>query len=500
MIDLESKDFWEIASIIPAAIFVVQDNKFVYHNKYFNYLTGLLDKEIIGKNFWELVHDDYKELIKERGQKRAAGENVISRYEFKINYKDIYKWVDYTAKPIVYNKKQGFIGIAFDITEKKDFEYKLKSEKEKAEKSDELKTAFLSNISHEIRTPMNSILGFSNILLKDTVDDDKKIKYAKNIQDSTKQLLEIINDIIEISKIQSNNVEIYIEEINLTEVFKNLYETFKIELKRRNKKNIDCKLSIPIKENYYIKTDEIKLKQVLNVLINNAIKFTKKGKIEFGFKDQGEYLLFFVKDTGIGINAKLLPNIFDRFFHVDLSNTKNYRGSGLGLAICKYYVKVLGGEIKVNSKLDVGSKFQFKLPKKSISYSNLKDDDIKSVNILKNKSVLIIENDELQKILFKENFEKTGLNIVSTKNQNAIDIFNKSQNIDLIILDSDNPEFDGIDILSKIKLLNPKIPIIFISSLKYYRENSIKAGADNFILKPIDFNVLLKTIKELLFK
>ncbi len=499
MINLNKQDLFGLANIIPAAIFIVQDNKFIYHNEYFNFLSGLSDNEIKDINFWDLVHDDYKELIKQRGQQRAEGENIISRYEFKINYKDTYKWVDYSAKPIIYNNKKGFIGIAIDITDKKKFEEELKQQKENAEKSDELKTAFLSNISHEIRTPMNSILGFSNILLKDSINIDKKIEYAKNIQTSTKQLLEIINDIIEISKIQSDNVEINIEKINLNDFFTNLYEIFRIEKKRRHKQNIDLKLSIP-KETHYINTDLIKLKQVLSVLLTNAIKFTKKGKIEFGFSNTDNNFMFFVKDTGIGIDKKLLPNIFDRFFFVDLSNTKNYGGTGLGLAICKYYIKILGGNIHVTSKKNIGSKFTFNLPanisKKPYTTQNSEDE---CIDFLCNKKILLVENDELQKILFIENLSDSGIKIITSKNFNTIEVFNKSDNLDLIILDADNPEFDGLDILSKVRLLNPKIPIIFISSLKYYNEISIKAGANYFILKPVNFNTLEKYIRELLY-
>ncbi len=501
MINIDKKDFFELANLIPAAIFIAQDNKYIYYNEYFKFLTGLNDNEIKDKNFWDLVHDDYKELIKTRGQQRAQGENIISRYEFKINYKNSYKWVDYSAKSIIYKNKKGFIGIAIDITEKKQFEEELKLQKENAEKSNQLKTAFLSNISHEIRTPMNSILGFSNILLKDNIDSQKKIEYAKNIQSSTKQLLEIINDIIEISKIKSNNVEINIEKINLTDFFNNLHKLFDIEKKRKNKHEIKLNLSIP-KETHFIITDAIKLKQILSVLLNNAIKFTNKGEIEFGFNTTNNEYTFFVKDTGIGIKKELLSSIFDRFFFVDLSQTKNYGGTGLGLAICKYYVKILGGNINVSSKIDVGSKFTFNLPKElklTIKpYTNIQNDN-NYINLLNNKTIFIIENDELQKILFIENLNDSGINIVTAKNYNAIKELNNQKDPDLIIIDADNPDFDGLDILSKIRLLDYKIPIIFISSLKYYNDLSIKAGANLFILKPIDFNLLKDKLKELLF-
>ena len=496
MININQKDFFELANLIPAAIFIVQDNKYIYYNEYFKFLTGLNDNEIIGKNFWDLVHDDYKELIKKRGQQRAQGENVISRYEFKINFKNSYKWVDYSAKPIIYNNKKGFIGIAIDITDKKKFEEELKLQKEKAEKSDQLKTAFLSNISHEIRTPMNSILGFSNILLKDNLSPEKKTEYAKNIQTSTKELLNIINDIIDISKIQSDNIELNIEQIRLNNFFNNLYNLFEIEKNRHNKKEIKLVLNIPNRD-YIIKTDIIKLKQIFSVLISNAIKFTEKGKIEFGYKFSKDKYIFFVKDTGTGIKKELLSNIFDRFFFVDLSKTKNYRGTGLGLAICKYYVKVLGGEIKVKSKINVGSEFCFNLPI-NINTS-LNTTEIVYAKKLLNKNILLVENDELQKILFLENLNDSGLKIITSKNYNALEILNKTEKTDLIILDADNPDFDGLEIISKIKLLNPTIPVIFISSLKYYKDISIKAGASDFLLKPVDFNLLKKIIQELLF-
>ena len=247
-----------------------------------------------------------------------------------------------------------------DITDRTKAEADLITAKEKAEESDRLKTAFLHNVSHEIRTPMNAIIGFSTLLNEPDVSEEDRHQYTDIIFQSGSQLLSIINDIVDIANVESGQAKLNLTEINLNSMMKSLNEQFRIIAKGNN---ISINLNAPLTdEDSEVITDNTKLVQILSNLINNAIKFTKNGQIDFGYTLKEKFLEFYVKDSGIGISHEYHSRIFDRFFQVDSAVSRQYSGTGLGLSICKGYVQLLGGTIKVESESGKGTLFKFTIP------------------------------------------------------------------------------------------------------------------------------------------
>lgn len=249
--------------------------------------------------------------------------------------------------------------------EKQNHEYRrlneeLKRAKEKAEESDRLKTAFLQNISHEIRTPLNSICGFTSMLNKPDLSEEKRMNFTSTIQSSSNQLLSIVSDILTISSLETRQEKLYINKFSINGIVDDLFSIYKPQA---DKKNI---LLLAKKEQHEnpieIYADRTKITQVLNHLLSNAIKFTNEGFIEFGYHLANDEIVFHVKDSGIGIEEELQEIIFERFRQSDLSINKSYGGTGLGLSISKGLAELLGGEIYVTSLLGNGSTFYFSIP------------------------------------------------------------------------------------------------------------------------------------------
>lgn len=237
---------------------------------------------------------------------------------------------------------------------------KLKIEKLHAEESDRLKTAFLANMSHEIRTPMNGILGFTDLMKNHRPEGEKQQKYLDLIQECGERMLHIINDLIDISKIEADQIELFMKKVNLNQLMNNLCHLFDPQATSKGLKLI-CKTGLE-DDRSIIMTDETKFTQILTNLVNNALKFTKEGKIEFGYLKKQKVLEFYVRDTGIGIKPEMSNIIFERFRRVDGASNHTINGTGLGLAISKAYIEKLGGKIWLESKFGEGSTFYVTLP------------------------------------------------------------------------------------------------------------------------------------------
>jgi signal transduction histidine kinase len=254
----------------------------------------------------------------------------------------------------------GLFGIARDITERKRLEQVLTEAKDKAEDSNRLITAFLNNISHEIRTPMNAIVGFSDFLKAPELPVEKRIEYIDIISNNCYQLLDIINDIVITASLASGQIKLNISNFNINNICRNLYSQFEPKAKLKDiTLNYDCPFD---DSNADIRTDEIKLTHILSSLINNAIKFTLKGNIHFGYIVRDDKLEFYIEDTGIGISPEKQELIFERFRQAERSIAYEFGGTGLGLTISKGYVELLGGKIWLSSDLGKGSTFFFTIP------------------------------------------------------------------------------------------------------------------------------------------
>ena len=277
-----------------------------------------------------------------------------------LEFKDGRFFERYSQPQKINGKSVGRVWSFRDITEKRRAEADLIAAKEKAEESDKLKTAFLHNVSHEIRTPMNAIIGFSTLLNEPGLNEPERQQYTDIIFQSGSQLLSIINDIVDVANIESGQVRINKQETNLNSSLRRLNEQFSFN-EKQDHIAINLKLTLSEKDAIVL-TDSTKLIQILSNLINNAVKFTKKGQIDFGYVLKDNFLEFFVTDTGIGISSEHIGKIFDRFYQVDRAVSRQYGGTGLGLSICKAYVELLGGKISVESEPGIGTHFVFTIP------------------------------------------------------------------------------------------------------------------------------------------
>jgi len=395
----------------------------------------------------------------------------------------------------------GLIGLINDITELKQTELELINAKEKAEESDKLKSAFLSNMSHEIRTPMNGILGFAELLKKPQLTGEEQQDFIRTIEMSGARMLNIINNIVDISKIESGLIKVDIKESNINEQIEFVYKFFKPEVESKGMQ-FSFENGLPSKE-AIIKTDIEKFYAILTNLVKNAIKFTNKGSIEFGYEKKGKYLEFFVKDTGIGISQKHKDLIFERFRQGSNSLTRNYEGAGLGLSISKSYVEMLEGKIWVESEEGKSSIFYFTIPYNVVSEEKYaiknavsgKDKEVET----KNLKILVAEDDETSYSLMSITLQKISHEVLHAKTGvEAIESCHNNPDIDLVLMDIRMPDMDGYEATRQIRQFNKDVIIIAQTAYGFSsdREKAIEAGCNDYISKPINSTLLYELIKK----
>jgi signal transduction histidine kinase/CheY-like chemotaxis protein len=369
--------------------------------------------------------------------------------------------------------------------------HELMIAKEKAEQSDKLKSSFLANMSHEIRTPMNGIIGFSE-LIREAGDQEELDEYIGIIQRNGQHLLELINDIIDISKIEAGVIEPNSSEFSLNQLIHETAAGFRSGKHVTNKK-IDIRTFTGLPDgNDIIILDRKRLKQILINLLSNACKFTEQGYVEAGYHIRDEYLLFYVKDTGAGLEPGQQDYIFDRFMQVTVDHKPLHSGSGLGLAISKAFVKMYGGEIWVESEKNQGSVFYFTLPFKNGNTFPLVKDDIKQILNMdydwSDKTILVAEDVETNFILIKRFLRKTGVNILWARDgKEAVDIFNEHSEIDLVLMDIRMPVMNGFEALKIIRETDRDVPVLAQTAyaMDGDAEKSIAMGCNDYISKPI---------------
>ena len=534
---LRSEDkFRKAFSTSPDAVSIseMETGKYFNINKSFTEILGYNEKDTIGKTSTELgiwkepeTRNKIVSIIKTKG--------AVNNFEVTFINKtgeEIYGLVSGTI--IELSGKPYLLTITRDITDRikaqtilKQLNNKLKQQnkeyeklnndlnksmeqirqinreleiaKHKAEESDRLKSAFLANMSHEIRTPMNGILGFSSLLNNTELTDKERLSYINIIDTSGKRLLNIINDLIDISKIEAGQMQVRLSECNVSKHINELNRFFSLEARQKGLELICQKTNVS--EPPVITTDVAKFNAIFTNLLKNAIKYTQKGNITFGFTPKGKYLEFFVKDTGIGIPENRIKAIFDRFVQADIEDRDAYEGAGLGLAITRAYVEMLGGKIWVNSAEGKGSTFYFTLPvggdKTITPLISTKPEPEKQEPIL---NVLIVEDEEfshellkimLRNITNKIYFAKTGIE--------AIEIIKNNDDINLVLMDIKMPGIDGFETSREIRKINNDIKIIAQTAyvLKDDKEKKLENEFDSYVTKPIDKTDLLKKIKML---
>lgn len=493
--------------------------------------------QVLGKSPFELFHSDYHVIIRKRmGQMLESGKPVPLIEEKIVRLDGSVLDVEVAATPFKYKGGLAILVVARDISarkradeELKRREYELKKQneeylalneelnesnrriqdintdltiaKEKAEESDRLKSAFLANMSHEIRTPMNAIIGFSQLLTKKDLPVWRQEYFTTLIQQRTYDLLRIVEDILDVSRLEVGQLNVFRSPTNIGELMNEIYEFYNQRLELSMKQNINIKLNLaPEISAMVIQTDGQRLKQILNNLIENALKFTEKGFVEFGCDifDRKE-LLFFVKDSGIGIAPGKLEIIFDRFRQAEETlSARQYGGTGLGLSIVRGLVNLLNGKVWVESEQDRGSSFYFTHPIDEVAEKEETEPENSAERLenVESKSVLIVEDDDANLQYLKELLDETGLKIYAVMNGNDSWEVLENHVINLILMDVRLPDISGIRLTRQIKEKYPRIPVI--AQTAYASQDDIKecmeAGCSEYISKPINGLKLLGLI------
>ncbi len=392
----------------------------------------------------------------------------------------------------------GYIGNLFEENnnQRKQLEISIK----KAEESDNLKSSFLANLSHEIRTPMNAIVGFSDLLNDKKLSEEDKSEYIKIIRNSGSNLVSIIEDLIEMSKIDAQQIAPKLVGFDLDACCQEWYEAIKVTIPKNKKITFELiKETHPVSKN--ILSDKIKLRQIITNLITNAVKYTEKGTVAFGYRvdDLESKIYFNVKDSGVGIDEKNLNVIFDRFRRVEDDFSVELSGLGLGLSISKAYVEMLGGTISVNSAVGRGSEFEFSIP---LQYDLTKVEEKVSEMIVDleanyEKVILVAEDDNINFLLLKKILQLRNYTIIRAVNgQEAVTICSTNPAINLVFMDIKMPIMDGYAAFEKIKMFLPNMPIIAQTAHSSIedKERVLNAGFTDYITKPLDKEKIFQVI------
>ncbi len=496
-------------SAADAIISINSEGKILLWNPAASDMFGYNKEEMINRNLSEIIPEQYKfshshalKKIKKTTGMEKSDRRII---EISARRKDGTEFpIELSLSSWEISGEKYYTGIIRDISERKKYEKELETALEKAQESDRLKTAFLANMSHEIRTPMNGILGFSNLLKDPNLTHVERKEYTDIINKSSDRLLNTMSDLIEISKIESGQVEITKTKISVNKLLDELFDLFQHDA---FKKGLSFSIAPGLSdEKATITTDKGKLQRILSNLIKNANKFTEKGGVSFGYVVKGKFLEFFVKDTGIGVPYNRQQAIFNRFEQADIEDTRAFQGSGLGLSISKAYTEMLGGNIWLTSEEGKGSTFRFTIPydtrEKTATEPEAKATKTRQKeNTDINRQLLIVEDEEtsslyletiLKDMFAKISFAKTG--------KEAVEICRNNSTIDIILMDIKMPEMNGYEATREIRKFNKNVIIIAQTAhaLAGDKTKALEAGCNDYISKPINKTILFKIIKNLL--
>jgi len=505
----EQKAYFEglFEASLDAVAYTDSNGSIISINPAFTRLFGYPPSEIIGRSIDEkLTNQDLLDEALTITRNAMAGKT--SDTETHRVHKDGHLVdVSVTVTPVRVGEE--FVGasvIYHDITERIRILKEMNNAKQKADESDILKSAFLSNMSHEIRTPMNAIIGFSTLLSDPSVNEEERQEFITIIKDRGSDLMRIMDDIIDIAKIEAGQVKIEIRECKVNALLSSIYITMNDVRKKYLKTNIDLVLKpFSINNEFTIMTDGNRLRQVLINIVENSFKFTEQGFVEFGYgfktdEKAGPFIEFFVRDTGIGISKDKHQLVFERFRQVDDSSTRKYGGTGLGLTICKNLMTLLNGSIRIDSEQGQGATFFISLPLTSIPGSETVKPAPKQISeysgILSDKILLVVEDEDSNYFLLERILKRTDAKIIWAKNGlDAVRIAEQG-NINMILMDIRMPVMDGYEATESIRKFNKTIPIIAQTAyaLKGEKERSISAGCNGYISKPIDPKELLATM------
>jgi len=465
-----------------------------YANSAFYSMVGMDRSSYESSNLDDIIHPEDRAYINLR--RKALEEQGFFESELRLRHKDNHYINLLTRSVTVKDDKGDFLGaltISRDVTKLRQVYENLIKANEEAEASNRLKSSFLANISHEIRTPLNSVVGFSNLLLSNDLTKEMKEEYIEHINHNSEKLLQIIGDIIDLSRLESSQIEINYEEASVNSIVSEIVEEAR-QVIRRNEKPIILNVKNQFEESAdLIFTDRVWLKRVLNHLMDNAIKFTLDGSIEFSYYREDNDLYFKVKDTGIGINKENLGRIFEEFRQEIDGHHRPFEGLGIGLTLAKEVVERMGGKIYVQSEKGIGSEFSFSIPYRPAGSTRSKMQDLLkekmsgSVNWSDNKCLLVDDNKDVL-IYLNRILMDTGIKTTTARSgPEALEIIRNTPDIDVVVLDMQMPEMNGIEVTKEIRKIRKELPIIAQTAFIFEDDKDIilEAGCDACLIKPI---------------
>lgn len=461
------------------------------------YYRGFGSQRLIGKNLTELIDPQQSGTIISKFQKTVET-NSIANFEETIEGPGGNLYLSTTIVPIhdPANNIVRVVGLSRDITKIKRTEKALRDEKRNAESANHAKSDFLASMSHELRTPLNVIMGMAQLLLRAQMDP-KHTKLVESIQRSSKVLLSLIEDVLDLSKIEAGKINFEAKPFDLDQLTSDIIQTFENEA---NRKHIKLIRDYRVKPNVPLIGDEVRIKQIMINLIGNALKFTEKGSVEFSISLQSKAhnrstIYFEVKDSGIGIPEESYPKIFHRFSQADSGTSRKYGGTGLGLAISKQLVELMNGTIGFSSEENVGSTFWFKIefPEAIQDSEELNMKDVQ-IDFEKIRVLAVDDNPESLKVLKYYFEDRKGHLDIATSGKESLSFIEK-QDYDIVLMDMQMPEMDGLQTTTQIRKMGSSksgIPVIALTAnaMAQDKQRCLDAGMDDFLTKPVDFEQL----------
>ena len=499
---IQEEKYQNIISNMNLGLLEVDNNQNIqYANQSFADMSGFEIKELIGKNPSEIfVFGENLEIINSKNNLRAAGDSDFYQISIK-NKKGELKWWAISGAPNYDNNGNltGSIGIHLDITKQKQLEIDLEIEKTNAIASSKAKEIFLANMSHEIRTPLNAIIGFLRELDKQELTEIQK-KYISNSNIASKHLLAIINDILDISKIEAGEMSLENEDFIFEKSISNVTTVL---LPMLEQKGLGFKATISNEIEKILKGDTLRLQQILFNLIGNSIKFTNKGRIaidcEVVTKNPfSQEIRISVADTGIGMESSFIDTIFNKFSQEDLAITRKYGGTGLGLTITKELVKLMNGRIEIESKKNEGTIIRLYINFQKGSIQSIGNLNIENLSTrIDNISILLVEDNYLNRMIAQNTLQYYNCKVTEAENgKEALEIL-KNEKFDIILMDVQMPQMGGIEATEIIrKELQLSTPIIAFTAnaFKTEMDKCKKAGMNDYVTKPFDEDVFIETI------
>nr|MBP7497677.1 response regulator [Bacteroidales bacterium] len=514
-IDLEisRQKYYHLFEFASDAIFLLDRELFIDANRKALEIFGCTSKkEILGKTPIDFSPEYQSNGFKSSEKAKEMIRNVIK------GENQLFEWLHWTKDKklvitevnltlVILRDKTYIQAIVRDISDRKEMEVQIIKEKEKALEADKLKTAFLSNISHEIRTPLNSIMGFTSLMLKHNYTSSEQLEMLNMINKSGNLLLSMINDIVDISKIETGQMKITEGEYHLNKIFDDIYNDFTRREDYLLISDVKFKLFKQLIDgDDIVQIDGNRLIRIIYTIIDNAFKFTNKGEIKLGYNIKGDRIEIYVSDTGIGIPVDKHKFIFDRFYTYENHNDKLSKGAGLGLPIAKELVQLMNGDIQVVSEPDKGSVFTIILPYNPIiklKQKIIETDNKKQVNSLDDVLILVVEDDYNNYFFIQSLLKRVGMKHIWADNgYKAVELCHKYKDIKLILMDIRIPGIDGYQATKEIKIFRKDLPVIALTAyaMSDDRETAIMKGCDDYLAKPFYGDQLYELINKWLVK